>query len=96
MVPSHALEAAAGQDRGVERAVRAVHDDGRDVVGGERDGRQVARGLDGDAVALVGADEPGGRVGGVGLEGVALLVVGADDVLDVFECDFQGLQAVPF
>lgn len=69
VVAHHALEAAGGEDRGVEGVVGAVDDGSGDVGGCEGDGGEEGSGGDGDAVALVGADEVVGGVcviGGVG------------------------------
>jgi hypothetical protein len=73
-----------------------VHDE-RAGVGRRRQRRQEPVGADGEAVALVGADEVVGRVGGVGGEGrvaggrrggderEALLVAGGDEGADLGE-----------
>lgn len=63
MRPPHVPEPPGGHDGVPEREVGAVDDDGRHVARLERDGGVEALGRDRDAVALVGADEPGGRVG---------------------------------
>jgi hypothetical protein len=93
--PPHPPQAAALHDQGPEGEVRAVHDHVRDVAGLEGDGRVQALALELDAVALVGADEPVGRVGrGVRaadvaerprrrLHAEALLRVVRDGVLDL-------------
>jgi hypothetical protein len=63
VVTQHALEPAGGDDRRVEGVVGAVDDGGRDITGCDSDGGEEGDGGDGDAVALVGADEVVGRVG---------------------------------
>lgn len=62
MRPPHVPEPPGGHDGVPKREVGAVDDDGRHVARLERDGGVEALGRDRDAVALVGADEPGGRV----------------------------------
>ena len=63
MVATHLFQPPAGDDGGVESVIRPVYDDGGDVVSFQSDWGEKGRGVDGDAVPLVGADEP---VGGGG------------------------------
>lgn len=58
MVPAHLLEAAGVTDVLVVAVVGAVDHGFGDVVGGDGDGDEEGGGVDGDAVALVGADDP--------------------------------------
>lgn len=74
-------------------------------AGGERQGLQETLVVELDAVALVGADEPVGRVGGrlvqvrvgarVRLDGEALLVAVADDGEDLGEGGLEGAEWAP-
>lgn len=56
MIPTHRLQATGRQDFGPVVVAGAVDDGGGEVGGGEGDGGEEVRGLEFDAVALVGAD----------------------------------------
>jgi len=69
VVAAHGLQAAGLQDGGVEGVVGAVDDGGGHVARLEGQGREEGGGGEGDAVALVGADEVVRWVGGGGGRG---------------------------
>lgn len=98
---AHALEAAAGADEGPAAARGAVDDGVAGFRGGGQGREQRGQVGDGDAVALVGADEVvcgvggvdgGGGQGGVWDEREALFGVGGDEGGERGESEFEGAE----